>query len=260
MHNYRALTHVGFYCTVSECQQKTWGQTGRGIVGNVVVSQSPPSTTDHIPNHSANKPIHCQATRRSPRSVKASPQAQSKLGELTCPAAAVHIALNHATILQGNKVNANLNWEDKESPNKHHRPYQFYKCIHGSLSLHFICILHWGVLTWIHSVSLKGGQTTPEANITAPIAVSIQSYRVQFSTQELPAYTQKHGQHFVKKGARKNMLMQRSLVLQWKALLSHFHWRRYRTHFYRSRSKPEGLWTAHTPGAKQMKHSGWVVT
>ena len=43
-----------------------------------------------------------------------------------------------------------------------------------------------GQQTWRHSVSLKGGQTTPEARTTAPIAVSIQSYLVQLSTQELP--------------------------------------------------------------------------
>lgn len=46
-----------------------------GIVGNVVLGQpqalSPPSTTGHTPNHSANKPIHCQATRRSPHQLTA---------------------------------------------------------------------------------------------------------------------------------------------------------------------------------------------
>lgn len=47
----------------------------------------------------------------------------------------------------------------------------------------------------MHSVSLKGGQTTPEARITAPTAVSIQSKRVQFSTQELPACTHSQSQH-----------------------------------------------------------------
>lgn len=86
---------------------------------------------------------------------------------LTCLTATVHIRLNHASILK-QKAQGLEEQQHKQIQKKQK------ECIDLSQ-------------TWIHSVSLKGGQTTPEARTTAPTAVSIQSNRVQLATHELPA-------------------------------------------------------------------------
>lgn len=91
---------------------------------------------------------------------------------LTCLAAAINICLHHTSILK--------------------RDHEDYK--YGFINAYALR-MPWNFFflqTWIHSVSLKGGQTTPEARITAPTAVSMQSKRVQLDTQELPACNHTH--------------------------------------------------------------------
>lgn len=64
-------------------------------------------TTGHTPNHSAKRPIHCQATRRSPIRLTAPSITRSTewTGKcLTCLTAAIHVALDYTTTLGGENV------------------------------------------------------------------------------------------------------------------------------------------------------------
>lgn len=228
---------------------------------------SPPSTTGHMPHLSANKPIHCQATRCSPRRSTAQSITRSgkKILRLTCPAATIHVALNYTTILDKEKnknMSACLSQQfthicvDKKK--KYSRIWVVWTRNGMILNWDISAFTFWCsdlktfcvIKRWANNPRCKYHRSHCCFHAVISCAVlhpGTPCLHTQINPVLFPVV-------FLS-GWKSH------LFLQQKDLLSHFHWWKCRRHFYRSRSTPEGRWMACTPGAKThkmtagMKHS-----
>lgn len=150
-----------------ETERKEWKRPVRCVQQR---SFFPRDNREHLTTMqpAASKAQHCFSImlfQTAPSIPRKHSQPQTLL--LTCLTATVHIRLNYASILK-------------------HKALRLEAQMHKLLLKKLKECTDFSQ-TWIHSVSLKGGQTTPEARTTAPTAVSIQSKRVQLATHELPA-------------------------------------------------------------------------